>query len=433
MTEARRYRFTVVRRHGQRLTRARAFEVLRVRNYRLYFLSQLVSISGTSMQMIGQAWLILELHGNGLDLGAVSAAQFLPLLVLGPYGGLLTDRRDKKRLVTLTQSLAAALALTLAVLTATGDVRMWMVFVLAFMLGCVSAADNPARQVLVLDMVPVELVTNAVSLNEVIMNASRVFGPALGAVVIVRFGVAVCFFVNAASYAFPITALAMIRTADTHRSALSSAAPGQLREGVAYVWSRPLLRSLLLMVAALAMVFNFGVSLPLLAKNVLHAGAAGYGSMVAAFGVGAIAGAFLAASDRHPDGHRVRLLAFLTGGAVIVAAVMPTLDLELALMAITGAFSIWCVSLANAVLQLRTGRSMRGRAMGLWSVALPGTLVITGPLVGWIAQAVGPREALGFGGVGVVVTTAVGWRALAADIRPADSRAAVVSCESAGS
>jgi MFS family permease len=393
---------------------------LHVRNYRVFFFSQLVSVSGTSMQGIGQAWLILKLHGGGLALGGVTAAQFLPILVFGPYGGLIADRHDRRRLVLGTQVVGAVLALLLGVLTATGDIRMWMVFAIAFVLGCAGAVDAPARQVFATDMVPPALVTNAVSLNEVVMNASRVFGPAAGALVIVRYGVSVCFFVNAATFIAPIVALLLVRPADMHRSATAHPGPGQIREGLRYAWSAPLLRSLVLMAAAAAMVFNFAVALPLLAESVLHAGAGGYGAMVAAFGVGALAGAFLAASDRAPNVRRVQLLAVLTGVAVVTAAAMPTLGAELAAMALTGLFSIWFISLANAVLQLRTRPALRGRLMGLWAMALPGTLPITGPIVGWIADGLGPREALGAGGVAVLITTALGWRALAADPREPD-------------
>jgi MFS family permease len=375
------------------------------------------------MQMIGQAWLILKLHGSGVELGGVTAVQFLPMLVFGPYGGLIADRRDKRRLLIVTQTLGGLLALLLGVLTASGDVRIWMVFAIAFVLGCVGAVDSPTRQVFATDMVPPALVSNAVSLNEVIINASRVFGPAIGAVIIVRFGTAACFFVNAWSFIPAILALVMIRTTDMHRFVIAPPGPGQLREGLRYAWSAPLLRSLVLMAAASAMVFNFGVSLPLMAKSALHAGAGGYGAMVTAFGVGALGGAFLAASDRHPDGRRVQVLALLTGIVVVASALMPGLGLELVAMAVTGVLSIWFISLANAVLQLRTTPALRGRVMGLWSMALPGSLPLSGPIVGWIAQTLGARQALGAGGVAVLLTTAVGWRALAADPRVHSSAA----------
>jgi MFS family permease len=406
-----------------RVTEARALAALKIRNYRLYFFAQLVSLSGTSMQMIGQSWLVLKtLHGTGVDLGGVTAAQFLPLLVFGPYGGVIADRHDKRRLILVTQSLSAALALLLGILTITGSVRLWLVYLIALALGMVGAIDNPARQVFALDMVGRDLLGNAVSLNEVIINFSRVFGPAIGGIVIAQFSIAACFFANAASFVPPVLAIAAIRIADLHHSQRTPPSRGQLVAGFRYTLSRPLLRSLVLMAAASAMVFNFGVSVPLMAKTVLHSGAAGYGAMVAAFGVGALVGAFLAASDREPGGRRVRLLAVATGVIVVASSLAPTMAIELVAMAATGAASIWFISLANAVVQLRAAPAMRGRVMGLWTMALPGTLPITAPIVGVVAEAFGGRAALALGGVAVLATAALGWRALA-DPRQAGAQA----------
>ncbi|HEV2372703.1 MAG TPA: MFS transporter [Streptosporangiaceae bacterium] len=398
----------------------RAFAALRTRNYRLYFCGQLVSVTGWSMQTLGQSWLVFKLTGSGIDLGGVVTAQFLPMLVFGSYGGMLADRYDKRRLIITTQVLGGGLALVLGLLTATGAVRLWMVYALALATGFVSSVDLPARQVFATDMVGPTLVSSAVSMNEVIINASRVFGPAIAGVVITRFGTTPCFFINAASFLPSIAALAMIRTADLHHRLRATPQRGQLMQGVRYALAAPLLRSLILMAAASAMVYNFGVSLPFMAERVLHSGAGGYGAMVAAFGIGALGGAYFAASDPHPNGRRVRTLAVLTGMVVIVSAAMPNLAFELAAMALTGVISIWFISLANAVTQLRTTPAMRGRVMGLWSMALPGSLPVSGPLVGWVAGLWGGREALAAGGAAVLVTTVAGWRALAADT-PASS------------
>ena len=392
-----------------------AFAALRVRNFRLYFTSQIISVSGQSMQMLGQAWLVLKLTGSGVDLGAVTAAQFLPLLVFGSYGGMVADRLEKRRVLLVTQSTGGVLALLLGVLTAAGATRLWMVFALSLALGFVNAIDSPARQVFATDMVGPGLVSSAVSLIEVVINTSRVFGPALAGVVITWFGIAPCFFANAASFVPAVAALVMIRTADMHHAVPAIAAPGQFRAGLRYTRASPLLRNLILMAAASAMVYNFGVSLPVMAHRVLRCGAAGYGAMVAMFGVGALVGAFRAASDPAPAGRMVRNLAVATGVSVIVTALMPDLALALAMMAVTGLVSIWFISLANTVTQLRTTPDMRGRVMGLWSMALPGSLPLSGPLVGWVAQDGGGRPALAAGGVAVLATTVCGWRALTAD------------------
>ncbi|MDX6227540.1 MAG: hypothetical protein QOI76_930 [Frankiales bacterium] len=404
--------------HPRRLTQARAFASLDVRSFRRFFLSQVVSVSGSSMQTIGQAWLILTLHGTGVDLGGAISAQLLPSLLLGPYGGLIADRYNKRHLLLATQASAALSALLLAILTASGAVRLWMVFGLAFLLGCINAVDNPVRQVFALDLVPRHLVSNAVSLNEVVFNASRVVGPALGALLVAQLGVASCFFVNAASFSLPMLAVASVHPDKSAHAPVVPQGSGQLREGLRYAWSTPILRHLLLMAAAAAMIFNFTVSLPMMAKSELHVGVGGFGSMVTAFGVGAIGGALLAACERDPRGRLVRTLALLSGLVVVAAAVMPTLGSELVVMVVLGAFSIWFVSLANAIVQLRTIGPLRGRLMGLWSMALPGSLVLSGPLVGWISLQLGPRAALASGGIAVLAATAIGWRALAADDVP---------------
>ena len=370
------------------------------------------------MQLIGQAWLMLDLHGSGLDLGALAAAQFLPITLFGPYGGLIADRSDKRRLLTVTQSLSLVITLALAVLAASGEIRMWMLFVLAAALGLVSAVDGPTRQVFASDMVPPALVPNAVSLNEVVVNGARVFGPALGAVLIVSFGTSSTFFFNSASFVPALIAVRMMRLVDMHSTAVAVAGPGQLREGLRYASRTPIVRTVVFVASAASGIFNFGVSLPLMATTVLHAGAAGYGSMVAAFGVGAIGGALIAARDHRPDGRRVQAIAVAAGISVVTSACMPNLTAELVLQAVSGLFAIWFYSLANAVVLLRTTPVLRGRVMGLWAMALAGSLPISGPVVGWVAESIGPREALATSGVLVLCAAILGTQALRADVSP---------------
>jgi len=194
-----------------RTASAQTFRSLHVRNYRLYFTAQLISVSGTWMQTIAQAWLVLRITGSGVDLGIVTGLQFLPMLLLGPYGGLAADRFDKRRLLYVTQAAGGLLALTLGILDVTHVVELWQIYVLATLLGVVTLFDNPARQTFVMEMVGREDLPNAVSLNTVVMNASRVIGPAIGGVVIVVVGLEACFFVNAASYVAVLVALSLMR------------------------------------------------------------------------------------------------------------------------------------------------------------------------------------------------------------------------------
>ena len=190
------------------------FASLRVRNYRLYFTAQLISVSGTWMQSVAQAWLVLHLTASGFALGIVVGLQFLPMLFFGPFGGLIADRADKRRLLFATQSAGGLLALVLGILVVTGSVHLWQVYVLAALLGVVNMFDNPARQSFVIEMVGRDDLPNAVSLNSVVMNASRVIGPAIGGLIITVFSLSVCFFVNAASYVAVVIGLAMMRVAE---------------------------------------------------------------------------------------------------------------------------------------------------------------------------------------------------------------------------
>ena len=224
-----------------RLSRAydRTFRSLRTRNYRLYFFGQIVSLTGTWMQSVAQAWLVLRLTGSGLALGTTAALQFTPILLAGPWGGVIADRVDKRRLIIWTQSAAGALALVLGLLTLENVVRLWIVYVLAFLLGVVNLVDMPARQSFVFEMVGPESLANAVSLNSVVVNGARVVGPAVAGLLIASVGLTPCFLINAASYLAVIASLLAIDTARLNRPTLVARGPGQLRAGLRYVWSDP--------------------------------------------------------------------------------------------------------------------------------------------------------------------------------------------------
>ena len=233
-------------------TARRTFRALRHRNYRLFVAGQVASMSGTWMQIVAQGWLVLRLTGSGVALGVVTALQFLPLLLFGPSGGVVADRFDKRKVVMATQATAGALAFLLGLLTATGEIELWMVNVLAFALGVVTAIDNPSRQSFVHEMVGPEDLTNAVSLNTVVFNASRIVGPGIAGVLIATVGIAPCFFVNAASYLAVVLALALMRPAELHRGVRAERQRGQLRDGLPLrVVERPCCATPLLMMAVM--------------------------------------------------------------------------------------------------------------------------------------------------------------------------------------
>ena len=238
----------------------RTFRSLRVRNYRLYFFGQIVSLTGTWMQSVAQAWLVLSLTGSGLALGLTAGLQFGPILFGGPWGGVVADRSDKRKVLIATQTASALIALTLGLLVVTGAVRLWMVYVLAFLLGTVNLVDMPTRQSFVMEMVGRDEIANAVSLNSVLVNTGRVVGPAVAGLLIAAFGTGVCFLVNAGSFAAVIGGLLLMDPNRLQRASRVARGKGQLRAGLRYVWETPSLRTpLLLMLVVGTLAYNFSV------------------------------------------------------------------------------------------------------------------------------------------------------------------------------
>jgi MFS family permease len=383
----------------------RTFRSLRNHNYRLYFLSQVVSMSGTWMQSVAQSWLVLELTGSGIDLGITVGLQFGPVLVFGAWAGALADRVDKRRLLMVTQSIAAALALVLGVLTVTDVVSVWMVWVLAALTGTALAMDMPSRQSFVYEMVGPDDLANAVGLNAVIINASRIAGPAVGGLLIAGVGVAPCFFLNAASFLVVIVALAAMRRADLVQAKPVPRRPGQVRAGLRYAWSTPSLRVPLLMMAVVStLAYNYSVVLPLLTRDVFGRGGGAYGALSAAMGVGALAGALFMASRAHPSRRLLASSTFAFGGVTVALAAAPGYVVGMVLLVLTGATAVLFISTTNAMLQLNAADAMRGRVMALWSIVFLGSTPIGGPLTGVLVRGFGVRWALAIGGVAALVT-----------------------------
>ncbi|MGI8609287.1 MAG: MFS transporter [Candidatus Dormibacteria bacterium] len=397
----------------------RTFRALHNRNYRLFFFGQIVSVSGTWMQSVGQAWLVLKLTNSGTALGLIIALQTLPVLLGAPWGGVVADRFDKRRVLVGTQAAAAVLAALLGILTLTGAVQLWMVGALAFGLGMVNMVDIPTRQSFVLEMVGREHLVNAITLNSVVMNGARIVGPAIAAVLIATVGIAPCFLGNAVSYVAVIGALLAIRDRDLHRGAPPAKAPGQLLEGFRYVWRTPALRTPLLTMAVVGtFAYEFQVTLPLLARFTFHAGASGYGALSSLMGAGAVVGGLVTAAIGRASGRRLAIAAAVFGLLIIGCALAPTFASELVMISITGAASIFFAAMANTTIQLAAAPQMRGRVMALYSMAFMGSTPIGGPIVGFIGQAVEPRAALGLGGLAALVAAILAWRSLSR-LRPA--------------
>jgi MFS family permease len=388
------------------------FRSLRVRNYRIYASANLVSLTGTWMQRIGQDWLALQLSGdNGVVLGLLTALQFGPSLLLSMYGGVLADRYDKRRVLVVTQTLMGLLALVLGLLVATDGVALWHVFVLAGGLGAVSAIDAPVRQAFVSEMVGPALLANAVSLNSTTFNGARLVGPAVAGLVIGASSgnTAPAFFVNAASFAFTIAALVGMRAAELRPSPPVARARGQLREGVAYTLSQPdLVLAMVLAFVIGTFGFNYQVTIALMSREVYDLGAEAFGLLSTCFAVGSLSGALL--STRRSVRPRQR---FLVGSAVvfglftIVAGLMPSYLSFAVLLVPTGAAALVFSVANNSFVQLGVDPQMRGRVMALYFMCFLGGTPVGAPLIGWISEHLGAPWGLILGGAVVVIAGVV--------------------------
>jgi MFS family permease len=377
---------------------------LRQRNYRLFFFGQLVSVAGTWMQTVAQSFLVLGLTHSGTQLGLATAARFLPMFLFGPMGGVIADRMDKQRVMYVTQTLSGLLAATFAVLIAAHSIEMWMVYVLAVLLGCVNVFDNPARQSFISEMVSPADLANAVTLNSVSINMARVYGAAIAGVIAATLGLALCFACNALSFGAVLISLAAMRKSELFPARRVTRKKGQVREGLRYVRATPELAVPLVMIAVIGtLAWEFPVTLPLMARNVFHGGAAAYGVMASVMGVGAVVGGLISAARPRPRPRALCLAAIGWGIAILAAAAAPTLPLELAALLFVGYGSITFNSFAKTTLQLAAAPSMRGRVMALWAVAWLGSTPIGGPIVGWVGQHAGARWGLVIGGAAALL------------------------------
>ena len=405
---------------------------LRQRNYRLYFFGQLVSVMGTWMQTVAQSFLVLDLTHSGTILGLTTAARFVPILVFGPAGGLFADRWNKRRILYVTQTLSGLVAAVFALLTGMHVIRIWSVVVLALMLGFVNVFDNPARQSFITEMVPPEDLANAVTLNSVSINLARVFGAALGGILVAALGLALCFACNAISFAAVLVSLAAMNAASLYPSRPVKQRKGQIRAGLGYVRETPELLIPLLMIALVGtLAWEFPVTLPLMASSVFHGGAETYGVMTSVMGAGAVVGGLVSAARAKLRARSLCLAAMGWGVAITVAALAPSLWTELIALLFVGYGSITFNSYAKTTLQLAARPEMRGRVMALWALAWQGSTPIGGPLVGWIAQATDPRWSLIAGGIPTLLCGVLAWPALARIDRRADALAVTVTPDQA--
>jgi MFS family permease len=384
--------------------RRQTFASLSTPNYRRFIGGQAVSMTGTWMQTIAQSWLVLELTGSATAVGLVVALQTLPILLFGPYAGVVVDRLDKRRLLIGLLVGAGALALVLGVLTATGTVQLWQVYVLAFLLGTVSSVETPARQTFVLELVGPDNLRNAVSLNSVLVNVARAVGPAFAGIVIATGGMAVCFLLNAVSFVAVIASLLRLDLAALTPTTPAPRAPGQLREGFDYVRRTPALAVPLLTMALIGcLAFEFQVVLPIVASETFAGDASTYGFLTAAMGAGAVIGGLCMAAWGRTGLWSLAAAAAAFGLAMLATALAPTLGFALLGMGMVGAASVAFQSAGNSTLQLTSAPHMRGRVMALWAVAFLGSTPIGGPIAGFVSQHFGGRAGLALGAAACLV------------------------------
>jgi MFS family permease len=369
-------------------------------NYRLWAGGAIVSNVGTWMQRVAQDWLVLTqlTHNNASALGVVMALQFGPQMLMLPFSGFSADFFDRRKLLMVTQAAMGLCALGLGLLTVTGLVQLWHVYVFAFLHGCAAAFDAPARQVFVSDLVGETDLPNAVALNSTSFNAARMIGPALAGLLIAGVGTGFAFLANALSFGAVLCSLMFLRVGDLHRNRRAGRAPGGFVAGFRYVWNRPDLRAMLLM---LFLIGTFGLNFPIfistMAVKVFHAGAGKYGLLSSMMAIGTVTGALLAAGRERP---RIEFLLF--GAAVFalgcaLAAVMPNYWLFGMVLVVIGVSALTITNSSNSLMQLSTEPAMRGRVMAIrLAIALGGT-PIGAPIVGGIADRFGPRWALGVG------------------------------------
>ncbi|MEO6712571.1 MAG: MFS transporter [Mycobacteriales bacterium] len=384
------------------------FRSFRTRNYRLFATGQLISLVGTWMSTVGQDWLVLSLGGRGVALGIITALQFLPLIFFGMYGGTLADRHPKRRILLCTASASAVLATVLFALVASGNAEIWMVGVLAALLGTVTAIDMPARQSFTVEMVGSDDLVNAVALNSATFNLARILGPAIAGVVIATWDIAPVFALNALSYVAVIIGLRAMQVSDLTPAHRVERARGQFREAVAYVAGRRELLVPVLLVGSLGMfVFNSQINLALMAKEEFHRDAAAYGVLSSALAVGALCGALLSARRGRPSVAVLVSSALLFSAMVVLVGFAPNIVAFAVLLVPMGLLMITFAATANAIVQLNAGEEIRGRVMALYSLVFLGGTPIGAPIIGWLAQRYGARSGLILGGLAGAAATVV--------------------------
>ncbi|MBV8957889.1 MAG: MFS transporter [Actinobacteria bacterium] len=384
----------------------RTFSALDSYNYRLLFVSELISHTGGWMQNMAEAWLVLTLTHSGAAVGATFAFRFAPVLLFGLWGGAIADRYDRRTVLLVTQAAAAVLAVALWLVVLLGVAQVWMVFALAFAVGLVTVVDQPAHHAFVEEMVGRDKLANAVALNSAVLNSARISGPAIAGLLIAATSVAWVFFVNAVSYVAVVIALAAMRRAELRPLRHEGARP-RVREGIAYAWSITEIRATIVLVGVVGtLVYNFPTFLTLMASETFHGGAGLAGLLMAVLGVGTVLGALAAAHRARQSSRTVLLAAAVLGASMLGIGALPSKALFFVALVPVGAIAVFFGATASAHMQMWSRPDYRGRVMAIYSLLTLGMTVVGGPLVGWISQHWSPRISMGFAGAATFVTAA---------------------------
>jgi MFS family permease len=393
-----------------------AFRSLASRNYRIWAAGSLVSNVGTWMQRTAQNWLVLTqlTHGNASAVGLVMALQFGPQLLLLPWTGFAADHLDRRKLLLATQAAMGALALGLGLLTIAGAVALWHVYAFAFLFGCVSAFDSPARQTFVAELVGDVDLPNAVALNSTSFNAGRMIGPAIAGLCIAGLGSGWAFVLNGISFVAVLVSLTFLTVDDLHRHDRAVRTRGSLTEGFRYVWQRADLKAILVMLFLIGTFgLNFQIFISTMAVTAFHVGASEFGFLTSVMAVGTIAGALLAAGREKPHFALLLISAATFGIGCGLAALMPNIWLFGAALVVIGISALTFTNSTNSLMQLATEPFMRGRVMAIRLAIALGCTPLGAPLVGWVADRFGPRWALGVGAASGFAAALVALRYLA--------------------
>jgi len=387
------------------------FRSLRGFNYRVWACGAIVSNVGTWMQRIAQGWLVLTqlTHNNATAMGVLMALQFGPHLLLLPLTGFAADHLDRRKLLIGTQAAMGALAFGLGILTVTGLVQLWHVYVFAFALGCVTAFDSPARHTFVAELVGEADLSNAVALNSTSFNASRMIGPAIAGTLIASVGSGWVFLINAASFVAVLCSLALLRTGELHLQTRALRTRGSLIEGFRYVWNRPDLKAITLMLFLIGTFgLNFQIFISTMSVKVFHAGASQYGLLTSVMAIGTIAGALLAAGREKPHFGLLLFGTAIFGFGCTLAAIAPNAWLFGMALVVIGVSALTFSNSTNSLMQLSTEPAMRGRVMAIRLAIALGCTPIGAPIVGWVADRFGPRWSLGVGAAAGFAAAIVG-------------------------